>query len=444
MTGIDFKLGDERLNQRGQYCLTKLLQEPTLSFPNIFSQSKELQGFYRFINNSSFESDDLKEAIFSETKRNLVGCSEAIAIHDTTQVKLLSKALNIPEFEFNKGFFAHLSLIVDAGESRQIYGAGGLRLYSRMGKVLTKGSTGEQHRWLDQAKEVEQAFDQTSLIHVMDREGDMHGVWSAMKDAGQRFVIRIKVNRYVKSEEEASRLFEEVTQIKPVAQRKVSLSKRTVALFPGKRTAHAAREKKETVLNISAHSFDIHKTFHEMRAKKDTVELNIVRVFEEPQEKEGDLIEWLLITNEPIDTTENILKVVDIYRTRWLIEEFFKGLKSGCRLEDRLFSEAESWYKVLTLLLPVATNLLNLRLREDENVEQNPISSLNPVQLKILSIKAVEFKKDFKTYKNVQYVLAQLGGHIATNGPPGWITLLKGYQKLLNMEQGWVLAHRDM
>ena len=69
MTAIDFKLGDERLNQRAQYCIGKFLQEATLSFPDAFFQSKKLQGFYRFINNESFKFGNLKEAIFSGTQQ---------------------------------------------------------------------------------------------------------------------------------------------------------------------------------------------------------------------------------------------------------------------------------------------------------------------------------------------------------------------------------------
>ena len=39
-------------------------------------------------------------------------------------------------------------------------------------------------------------------------------------------------------------------------------------------------------------------------------------------------VDWLLLTSEPIDTDEQILEVVDIYRARWLIEEYFSALKT--------------------------------------------------------------------------------------------------------------------
>jgi hypothetical protein len=33
-------------------------------------------------------------------------------------------------------------------------------------------------------------------------------------------------------------------------------------------------------------------------------------------------VRWLLMTNEPIDSVEDVMRVVDLYRTRWLIEEY--------------------------------------------------------------------------------------------------------------------------
>jgi hypothetical protein len=47
-------------------------------------------------------------------------------------------------------------------------------------------------------------------------------------------------------------------------------------------------------------------------------------------------VAWVFITTEPLATVEQIRAVLEIYRTRWLIEEFFKALKTGCSLENRL------------------------------------------------------------------------------------------------------------
>jgi len=42
--------------------------------------------------------------------------------------------------------------------------------------------------------------------------------------------------------------------------------------------------------------------------------------------------------------------------------------------------------------------------------------------------------------KQVLLALAALGGHLRSNGPPGWIVLERAFDKLLVLEQGWVAA----
>jgi IS4 transposase len=39
------------------------------------------------------------------------------------------------------------------------------------------------------------------------------------------------------------------------------------------------------------------------------------------------------MTTEAVETAEQVAAVVDAYRARWLIEEFFKALKTGCGFE---------------------------------------------------------------------------------------------------------------
>jgi hypothetical protein len=45
-------------------------------------------------------------------------------------------------------------------------------------------------------------------------------------------------------------------------------------------------------------------------------------------------VEWLLLTNLPIDTPEQALEKLSGYLCRWQIEIYFRILKSGCRIEE--------------------------------------------------------------------------------------------------------------
>ena len=42
--------------------------------------------------------------------------------------------------------------------------------------------------------------------------------------------------------------------------------------------------------------------------------------------------------------------------------------------------------------------------------------------------------------QEVYTALAALGGHLRSNGPPGWIVLGRAFEKLLLLEQGWIAA----
>lgn len=434
---MEFSFRDERLNDRARFCFSKFLKRPALSFPQQFNEQKELQAFYRFINNGHVDLNDIKDAIFSNTKSFMKERSEAIAIHDTTHISPTSKLEDIDDFKKGKGFFVHLSLLVDSTSLKRIHGPGALHIWNRV--KASKRKEKEITRWLNQVDQTEADFSNIDLIHVMDREGDACSIWSEMFKHGRRFVIRVKsTDRRVKLEnDELSNLSEEMKHEKPIAERKVTLSKRTVFM---PRSRYRSRDQEETILDISAKQLRVCLRTPNGNKMSKTVPLNVVRVFERQKGPKKELVEWLLLTTEPIETTKQVLRVVDIYRARWIIEEFFKGLKSGCRLEERLLGDAKSWHKLAAFCLPVATAILNIRLNYEESVNGNYFS---PCQLEILKRRAKKHGRTVTTNEQAQRELAKLGGHITADGPPGWITLLRGYQELLAMEYGWLLSQGE-
>ena len=67
-------------------------------------------------------------------------------------------------------------------------------------------------------------------------------------------------------------------------------------------------------------------------------------------------LEWRLVTTELITTPEQVLRIVEWYRTRWLIEEFYKCLKTGCAYEKRQLESLDTLLVALALLAPIAGN----------------------------------------------------------------------------------------
>jgi hypothetical protein len=60
-----------------------------------------------------------------------------------------------------------------------------------------------------------------------------------------------------------------------------------------------------------------------------SIEINVLRVHEVDCPEGEAPIEWVLYTQKPIDTAEQVERIVDIYRARWIIEEYFKSFEAA-------------------------------------------------------------------------------------------------------------------
>lgn len=173
-----------------------------------------------------------------------------------------------------------------------------------------------------------------------------------------------------------------------------------------------------------------------------TLALNVVRVWE-PDPPVGEApVEWVLLTSEPIATIAEVLRVVDAYRARWCVEEFFKAIKTGCAYEQSQAEDYETLQKLLWLKIPIAINLLRLRDlagHTPEAVATPQNTGLEPEALQVLAAERRPTQGAL-TIVGVLYAIARLGGHLRNNGPPGWIVLTRGMQALQLRAEGWRLA----
>src|SRR5690606_25323982 len=58
-----------------------------------------------------------------------------------------------------------------------------------------------------------------------------------------------------------------------------------------------------------------------------------IRVWELDPPKGEERLEWILFTNEPVNDFEDAYRVVGWYECRWIIEEYHKAMKTGCKIE---------------------------------------------------------------------------------------------------------------
>jgi hypothetical protein len=329
---------------------------------------------------------------------------------------------------------AHVSLLVATDEARTPLGVGALEQYARRGRKgrrsvdqRLKDETSEGRRWLRGAAAVEaKCAERFSCIHVADREGDSFPFMSGINEFGGRFVVRVAHDRRVLDEdEEGVRLHEVLCNLEPRTSYEIQLSARSNPLNPTMARSHPSRRARMATVTIAATTVTMPVPNHRRAAP--SFELNLVRVWErEPPEGEPP-VEWVLWTTEPIHTNADIRRVVDFYRARWVIEEYFKALKTGCQFEKRQLESFDTFTTALALFAPVSWKLLLARSLARSAPECPPTCILSPLQVKFLEKR---YGEPITTASEALAAMARLGGHLKQNGEPGWQTLGRGYEKL--------------
>jgi hypothetical protein len=174
----------------------------------------------------------------------------------------------------------------------------------------------------------------------------------------------------------------------------------------------------------------------------EALSLNFVHVREVDTNGTEPPVDWVLATTESIETVAAIERIVDIYRSRWVIEEYFKALKTGCEYEKRQLESEHTLSNALAVLVPIAWQLLLLRSLARTDDKAPAAAALSKTQLTILAAVSKKLPKE-PTVRQALLAVAGLGGHIKNNGEPGWIVLGRGFQHLLALEQGWKIARRS-
>lgn len=284
-------------------------------------------------------------------------------------------------------------------------------------------------------------------IYVMDREADAYGLFSSMIDSGHDFVIRVAFDRWVREHENADEEFlRTIAARKPVVlTRSVRLARRTaVGTTPGSRRRHPPREGRDAILHIRACPITVPRP-RKLRDAPASLTVHLVQVVEHKPPRGVTPVEWLLVTTLPIDEPTSVAAVVDNYRARWVIEEYFKALKTGCSYEKRQLESRHALLNALGILAPLAWRLLALRTLADDDPDASAASLLDPDELHVLR----KMSKDIKlgpapTVAGILMAIARIGGHFPQNGRPGWLVLGRGLEKVLDRVEGYRLAKAEM
>lgn len=453
-------LGDGRRTARLTKIAGALEEQPARGFPRLLGSDAALEAFYRFINNPGFGAEDIVAPHLAATAARAEESGFVVAVHDTTLVEYSTQRRDLGVTTRKArahGFVAQVTLLLSEADGLPL-GVASLETLKRSGKKWAKrkkeGQRGHVHRedegreslrWIRSVEAVEAARrDRFSVIHVTDAEGDFFELFAHLNALDTRFVIRAgQLDRTVQTDEGERKLRDVMDQLSPTTWREIEVSERkypprTVARSTLRR--HPEREARMARVAIASARVTLKGTKYS-GVKTKPFQVNVVRIWEPRPPKNQPAVEWVLVTTEDTSSPSALKRVVDIYRLRWTIEEYFKALKTGCSLEKRQVESYDALRKVLALFVPIAYRLLLLRGLERLDSGAPARRAFSETDLHIMAnAPSNRHLEPPRTVSDALTHLARLGGHIKNNGPPGWQTWGWGYEKLLTLRLGWEMA----
>lgn len=437
----------------------RLAVAPDKSVAAAMPDEAEREAAYRFLRNDEIEFDDIVAPHIAQTVERARTAKTVIVAHDTTEVGFSTPRAGlgrINDDEMGRGFYLHTALAVSGDGRREPLGVLGtrrlVRLTPRRKKKRKHTETvdelaKESSRWWELASEASSRLDRASAVHVMDREADSYVLLARLIDGGHRFVVRVKHDRRIELEgAKQPTLKTELKRLDGLLSRQITVAPRepkplAKPLLPPSRARTAKLEFRATTVVLCRPSPSPATDFDLPR----TLTVNVVHVVEVDHPEGYEPIDWKLYTTDSIASPEAIEAIVDAYDTRWIIEEYFKALKTGCALEKRELESADTIFTCTAILMPIAWSVLRLRnlARDDSDAPAGEI--LTPVQIKVLQRHRIARMTAVNpTVGDAFLAIARLGRHIKRNGPPGWQVLMRGYRDLLVLAEGAALFGADL
>jgi len=415
------KMKDARLQKRAVQIAQGCAEHPDKSLPDRFEDWAGIKAAYRFFDNPKASHQTLQQPHYQEVLEKARWSEELVLfIQDGSELLFNSHpwthGLGPTADCAGNGLMFHSCLVAKYHESKEteILGLSYQEAWIRPDKKLVD-SPKESEVWLRTLKK--SGCPQKNWVSVGDRANDIYDFLHGAIGDGWKFTVRARHDRKVEINGAQERLF-------PWIRRQTAKCKSTLFVKANGKEFSGEVELEITWAKARLLAAD----------KKNSVtaeEVTYIRVWCPERPK----LEWLLITNLAVENEADAQRIVEIYRRRWLIEDYHKALKTGCRIEDNQLKQASRILALLGIVGVIATQLLAMR----EHCRLSPETRVEEVVPKsCIMLMEQRLRLKLKTVRDYWRCLARLGGFIGrkSDGDPGWQTIWKGYTRFKDMLWG--------
>lgn len=425
-------LGDERLNRRLELVLRRLADHPERSIPAAFRGWGETQAAYRFFDNEKVTPETVlaphREATLQRVREHRV----VLCVEDTSDLDFTSKTetqgLGPLTYEATRGLNIHPMLAITPEGLclgvldlwrwiRDASDHGGKDRQDRLSRPLEKK---ESLRWVEGYKKVDEfqgEVGETRLVYMADRDSDLYELFAAADQGQADWLIRAAQNRAV---EGGGLIWEKVGQSPSLGQMEFELP------------AGRGRSARPVVQSLRVARVLLRAPYRP-DTKLASVEVTAILAREDNPPAGEDPIEWLLLSNVPVESFEDAYEKVQWYLCRWQIEVFFRILKSGCKVEQLQLQTRERIEAALALYLIVAWRVLYLTRLGRTVPDLSCEVAFSPQEWKAVYLVTKKQPPPSQPPRllEILVMVACLGGYLARtgDGPPGPKTIWVGLQR---------------
>jgi hypothetical protein len=264
------------------------------------------------------------------------------------------------------------------------------------------------------------------VITVADREGDFFEFLHVLTKKNADFVIRAKSNRNLekdlKDEDNAQKLND---TLQDSFARASSFGTTKIEI---QNVETRCVEEISLQLKALTVTLPVPKKLKSYKEKQyGSITLNAIKAYNENYE-------WTLLTSLPIQTLQDIEKILHIYKARWHIEDFHKVLKTGYQVDEIfLHSCAEAIKTLLVMAIISALRLYWLIYKGRVSPEIRADELFTEFEWKSTYVYLKKPIPDMPpTLQEVIFNIAMMGGfkNKKKYGPPGIKTMWIGFSHM--------------
>lgn len=466
-------LHDKRLNDRLREVLSQFAGRPTASIPAACGGYAETTAAYRLFDNERATFEAVLAPHREATRRRIEQQPIVVLAQDTTEVDVtrpeqIVEGAGPLDGGSRRGLLLHEvhAFTPDGTPLGTLHAFPWCREdeaprtaeMTRAQRAATPLEDKESQRWIDglrHCQEEARRCPRTQFICVADSEADIYEllVQGMSGPENCHWIVRACQNRALEGENgaipddpetAASHLREQVLTQPVLYTETVSVRGRKAKIGCEQRGRRQSRESRRAEVEIRAAQVTLRAPWRPGQ-KLPAVTVNAVLVREINPPANEPPVEWLLLTSLPIDTPDAVREVVLYYRVRWMVEVFFRTLKSGCRVEERRFEHIDRLLPCLAVYLIVAWRTLYTCRMGRTCPELSCEAVFETVEWKALYHFSTRKPPPREVPKLAEMVrlVAQLGGYInrARPDPPGPQTVWIGLQRLHDIAHCYQIFH---